>query len=99
LEARDFSHVRLHLAYAITVHKSQGSEYGLVVIILSDEDNVKCMLRRDLLFTAISRAKQKCIIIEKESCLKKTIENNKNIPALVRKSSLLEKIVNFDNLS
>lgn len=51
----------LTLAYASSVHKSQGSEYKVVIIPLSTSHYI--MLQRNLLYTAITRAKQKVIII------------------------------------
>ncbi len=48
-------------AYAITVHKSQGSEYPAVVIVLHGMHRI--MLRRNLLYTAITRAERFCCII------------------------------------
>ena len=47
----------LTLAYASSVHKSQGSEYKVVIIPLSTSHYI--MLQRNLLYTAITRAKQK----------------------------------------
>ena len=47
-------------AYAITIHKSQGSEFDSVLIILPQRDNP--ILSRELLYTAITRAKNKAII-------------------------------------
>jgi len=51
----------LELAYAITVHKSQGSEYPAVVIVMHSSHRI--MLRRNLLYTAITRASRFCCII------------------------------------
>ncbi len=56
----------LELAYALTVHKSQGSEYAGVIIPVTSEHTF--MLSRNLLYTAVTRGKSKvCIIGEKES--------------------------------
>lgn len=49
------------LSYCITVHKSQGGEFSTVIIPLLKEHYV--MLRKNLLYTAISRAKKKVILI------------------------------------
>ena len=49
------------LAYAISVHKSQGSEYDHVLLILSN--NMKRMLYNKLVYTAVTRAKKSLIII------------------------------------
>ena len=48
-------------SYCITIHKSQGAEFPTVIIPLLKEHYV--MLRRNLLYTAISRAKSKVILI------------------------------------
>lgn len=58
---------QLQLAYAITVHKSQGSEYPAVVIVLSMAQ--KTMLKRNLLYTAITRGKKCAILLCEESAL------------------------------
>ncbi len=52
---------QLRLAYAITVHKSQGSEYPAVVLPLNTEHFI--MLERNLLYTAITRAKKLLVIV------------------------------------
>ena len=52
---------RFTLAYASTIHKSQGQEYGCVILACSAAD--KFMLNRFLLYTAITRAKTKCFLI------------------------------------
>ncbi len=65
----------LELAYAITVHKSQGSEYPAVIIPLLDGPQV--LFTRNLLYTAITRA-QKCIVIlGSEETLNFMIDNKK----------------------
>jgi exodeoxyribonuclease V alpha subunit len=49
------------LSYCISIHKSQGSEYPTAIIPLLKEHYI--MLRRNLIYTAISRAKSKVILI------------------------------------
>jgi hypothetical protein len=56
---------KLDLAYAMTVHKAQGKGYDTVVIIVHSS-MYGPLLTRNLLYTAITRAKQKCIIIGDE---------------------------------
>ena len=51
----------LHLAYALTAHKCQGSEYPVVIVVLSREHSV--LLNRHLLYTAITRGKGHVIIV------------------------------------
>ena len=51
----------LDLAYATTIHKSQGSEYDIVILTMMKSDT--SMLRRNLVYTAVTRAKKVCIIV------------------------------------
>lgn len=61
----------LDLAYATTIHKSQGSEYDIVIVTLMESDTV--MLRRNLLYTAVTRAKKVCIIVGMKKAMDKTL--------------------------
>ena len=65
----------ISLAYAISIHKSQGSEYDSVIIpILSCQ---KCQLfKRNLLYTGITRAKKKVIIVGDKDAIVSYIKNN-----------------------
>lgn len=65
----------LTLAYASSVHKSQGSEYKVVIIPLSTSHYI--MLQRNLLYTAITRAKQKVIIVGSKKALMTAIQSNR----------------------
>ncbi|MCX4245918.1 SF1B family DNA helicase RecD2 [Paraliomyxa miuraensis] len=51
----------LRLAYAVSIHKSQGSEFPAVIIPLLTEHHV--MLRRNLLYTAVTRARSLCVLV------------------------------------
>ena len=62
------------LSYCITVHKSQGGEFSTVIIPLLKEHYV--MLRRNLLYTAISRAKKKVILIGQRQAVYMAIHKN-----------------------
>jgi exodeoxyribonuclease V alpha subunit len=66
----------LKLAFSITVHKSQGLEYPLVILpfIKAHGNN---MLQRNLLYTAITRAKKKVIVIGQGSAVQQAIKNDK----------------------
>lgn len=55
----------LTLAYAITVHKSQGSDWPMVVIVADPSERAKFVVSREFIYTAISRAKKKCLILGK----------------------------------
>jgi exodeoxyribonuclease V alpha subunit len=67
----------LVLAYAISVHKSQGSEFSAVIIPLFMQHFT--LLQRNLLYTAVTRAKQLCIIIGQPKAIAIAVKNNKNI--------------------
>ncbi|MEE2600592.1 MAG: ATP-dependent RecD-like DNA helicase [SAR324 cluster bacterium] len=64
---------QLSLAYAITVHKSQGSEYSAVIIPMTTHHYM--MLQRNLLYTAITRGKQLVVLIGTEMAISKAVEN------------------------
>lgn len=65
----------LTLAYTLTVHKSQGSEYGTVIVCLTRYHGV--MLKRNILYTAITRAKKRVIVITSDvQSLDVAVRNN-----------------------
>jgi exodeoxyribonuclease V alpha subunit len=64
----------LELAYAMTIHKSQGSEYDTVIIPMMSSHYI--MLRRNLIYTAITRAKKKVIIVGQKKALYMAINKN-----------------------
>lgn len=64
----------LHLAYALTCHKSQGSEY--LIVILPVHTTHAMLLKRNLIYTAITRAKDYCIIIGTDKALSMAVRNN-----------------------
>jgi len=63
------------LAYASTVHKSQGSEYPIVVAPLSTQHFV--MLQRNLLYTCITRAKKVFVLVGTKKAVAMAVKNNK----------------------
>ncbi len=62
-------------AYAISVHKAQGSEYPAVVLTLLPQHYL--MLQRNLLYTAVTRARQLCVIVGSRRALAMAVKNNK----------------------
>lgn len=65
----------LTLAYASSVHKSQGSEYKVVIIPLSTSHYI--MLQRNLLYTAITRAKEKVVLLGSKKALTTAVQSNR----------------------
>lgn len=80
--------LELELAYAISVHKSQGSEYETVLIPMVMSH--KRLLARNLLYTAVTRAKKKVYIFGDSRAIRYAI-NNTNIA--VRNSKLYQKLI------
>ncbi len=64
----------LQLAYAITIHKSQGSEFPAVIIPLSPQHHI--MLQRNLLYTAITRGKRLVILVGEKRALDVAVRNS-----------------------
>lgn len=67
----------LSLAYALTIHKSQGSEYDAVIIPIFMQHFT--LLQRNLLYTAITRAKKLCFFIGQPKAVAMAVKNNKTI--------------------
>jgi len=78
------------LAYAVSVHKSQGSEYPAVVMPLLTQHYM--MLQRNLLYTAITRGKKLVVLIGTKKALAIAIRNNKQ---KMRYTRLRERLKNF----
>jgi exodeoxyribonuclease V alpha subunit len=65
----------LTLAYAITIHKSQGSEYACVIVPMMPEHRV--MLQRNLLYTAVTRGSQLVVIIGSRKAIQTALDNDR----------------------
>ena len=75
------------LAYATTVHKSQGSEFEAVIIPIFTQHFT--LLQRNLIYTAITRAKKLCIVIGQTKAIAMAINNNKTFKRLTFLKKLL----------
>lgn len=84
----------IQLAYALTVHKSQGSEYKAV--ILSILGVAPMLLTRKILYTAMTRAKKLLVIVSDQKNIKKMVDN---IYEEKRNTSLEEKLKMFDKFT
>lgn len=80
----------LELAYAITVHKSQGSEFDCVVLPIFD---VPTKLQyRNLIYTAVTRAKKLLVIVGSKKILTQMVENDRK----TRRFTFLKEFINFN---
>lgn len=82
---KDF--IKIKHGFIISIHKSQGSEIELVIIPITSA--YKRMLYRKLIYTGITRAKKKLILLGEASAFVYSVENNSEY---IRKTSLLERL-------
>lgn len=78
---------KLRLAYAITAHKSQGSEFDTILMPIVKSQGR--MLQRNLLYTAVTRAKKRVWLIGEEIAIQKAVENNK----VVKRNTVFSKAI------
>ena len=81
----------LELAYAITIHKSQGSEYPAVIIPLLNAP--RPLLNRNLLYTAVTRARKCVTIVGSEISVNEMIQNESEMK---RNSGLVDSIIEME---
>lgn len=90
----DFSNLdELELAYAITIHKSQGSEFKVVVLPISFGPPM--LMTRNLIYTAVTRAKELVVLVGIKQALYYMINNN---TITQRYSGLKNRIINMANV-
>jgi exodeoxyribonuclease V alpha subunit len=78
---------QLTLAYAVSVHKSQGSEFRAVVMLLTRAHWV--MLQRNLFYTGITRARENLLLVAQEEAVRRAVEHN---PSVARHTALADAI-------
>ena len=89
----DFIYVEeLELAYAITIHKSQGSEFKVVVTPTFMASSF--LMNRNILYTGITRAKELVVVVGSQKALKYMIANTNGTE---RYSSLKDRIIDITN--
>ncbi len=64
----------LELAYCMSVHKSQGSEFDCVVLPLVS--GPRLLMTRNLLYTAVTRARRLVVVVGREACMRAMVDNN-----------------------
>lgn len=81
------SEEKLRLAYAVSVHKSQGQEFDTIIMPVVHSQGR--MLQRNLLYTAVTRAKRQVWLLGERSAIQRAIENNK----VVHRNTLLAQAI------
>jgi exodeoxyribonuclease V alpha subunit len=84
LSAEEIVENKIKLAYSITCHSSQGLEYHTIILLFINQFG-KNMLQRNLLYTALTRAKKKVIVIGHGSAIERAIENT----SVIKRNTLL----------
>ncbi len=79
---------QLSLAYAITIHKSQGSEFDIVIIPAISGPNI--ILTRNLIYTAVTRAKKMVVLVGEQKNLKRMVSNTYTVKRLTLLKQLLK---------
>jgi exodeoxyribonuclease V alpha subunit len=78
----------LQLAYALSIHKSQGSEYPAVILVLGSSHYM--MLQRNLLYTALTRARKLCVIVGEKRAIALAVKNDKAAKRFTRLAERLK---------
>lgn len=76
---------KLKLAYAISVHKSQGSQYRKVVFVCLGRD-LSAMLTRPLIYTAVTRTRQQCVVVGERYAFQRGVQ------ALTSKQTIIQEL-------
>ena len=77
------------MAYAITVHKSQGAEFPAVILPLMSQHYL--MLQRNLLYTAMTRARKLLILLGERKAVRMAVENYRMEPRYGNLETVLEQ--------
>ena len=90
---------RWDLGYALSVHKGQGSEWPLVVVMLDEYPGARMVCSREWLYTAISRAKRLCLMVGKMGtavgmCRKEALGKRKTflVEEIRKEAAIVEQI-------
>lgn len=82
---------QIELSYAVSVHSAQGSQYNSVICVFDMSSYI--MLNRKILYTAITRAKSKCMLVSEPRAFKACLDDENNMP---RNTFLDEMFENYD---
>ena len=79
----------LQLAYSLSIHKSQGSEYRAVVMVMHSSQYM--MLQRNLLYTGLTRARDLCILVGDKKAIARAVKNDKTTRRYTRLADRLKE--------
>ena len=82
------------LSYAVTIHKSQGSEYNAIIMPLLNGPDM--LMSRNLLYTGLTRAKNLAVIAGSREKVENMVDNNKEVE---RYTTLKDKLIDYMNFS
>ncbi len=85
----------VELAYAVTIHKSQGSEYPAVVIPL--HSGPPMLMTRNLLYTAVTRAKRLVVLVGNYEVIRNMVNNNREVNRYTGLASKIRSLYDFMN--
>ncbi len=88
----DFAEAKFSLGYCLTVHKAQGCEWRKVYLLMHKDHSMGMFMSRELLYTAMTRAREKLILIAKKKLLAKAAGN-----AIIKGNTLEEKIASINS--
>ena len=83
----------LMLAYVMTIHKSQGSEFPEVIVVMPSRPT--SMLKRNLFYTGVTRARKKVWVLECKGSIEKALQNT---DTGMRRTNLIIRLLNNSNL-
>ena len=79
----------LQLAYSISIHKSQGSEYKAVIMVMHSSQYM--MLQRNLLYTGLTRARDLCVLVGDKKAIARAVKNDKTTRRYTRLADRLRE--------
>ena len=85
----------LELAYAVTIHKSQGSEYPAIVIPLLG--GPRMLTNRNLLYTAVTRARKCVMILGSKDAIREMVENEDQLSRYTGLKDQIEEVMSYDD--
>ena len=87
-DASDLERGELLLAYSCSIHKSQGSEFPVVIVLMTSQHT--SMLQRNLIYTAITRGRKHVFLIGSRRAVQSAVHNNESIH---RRTALCQKLI------